>query len=161
MSKPCKISFIIIFFCVSRTKFFSKSDKYINVNIYLNIFEYPNVRCTLRNTSFRVPNQHSLWMILILCIIINYKGNILDFTLMHRNQCINLCQESVSWTKYPYVASECAQKSWNASQLAPAPVFWRVEIQTATKSRLFVTQYFFFLKFNHLSLFVLETSGWS
>ena len=33
-------------------------------------------------------------------------------------------QKSVNWAKYPYVASEYALKSWNATQLAPA-VLWR------------------------------------
>ena len=69
----------------------------------------------------------------------DFKHNILDVTLMNRNQCINFCPEKCKPGKIPI-----CYKSWNAPQLAPAPGIWRVEIQTlANKSCSFLTKYFF------------------
>ena len=52
-------------------------------------------------------------------------------------------QKSVSWANYPYGYRKCALKSWNAPQLAPAPGFWRVEIQTSAKIWKLADKYFF------------------
>ena len=53
----------------------------------------------------------------------DFKHNIFNVTLKHHNQCINLCQEIVSWAKYPEEL-KCSPVSSSTTNSAKSSLFF-------------------------------------
>ena len=97
----------------------------------------------------KVEDKH--WLLIQECIKMTNKR---DYVVLCKFSNCDLKRISASifaqkcgcWAKYPYVVSECALKSLNTPQLAPAPVFFG-DLKLKLQPLFFFFFFFFLYKF--------------